>query len=104
LKVFMAQANDRIDTTDAKRFGEIVTVVDRPGEPSVAPRSMLYDIKKGLADYTHGDYILPTGSPIVIAAVAMLAARKSNGEINMLRWDRKNRRYEATTIDIRSMT
>jgi len=103
-KVFMAQANNRIDTRDAERFGEIVTVVDRLGEPSVAPRSMLYDVRKGLANYEHGDYILPTGSPVVIAAVVMLASRKSDGVINMLRWDRKNKRYESSTLDIRTLT
>lgn len=99
-RVFQTQTNPRLDTTDALRFGEIRIVVDRLGEPSVAPRSLKHDVQRKLADFGPDDYLLPIGSPAVIAIVGAVAQRRANGTVNMLLWDRQNRRYEPTSIYI----
>lgn len=98
--VYQVQRNPHIDTGDALRYGELYVVVDRGGEPAVAPRALVHELQYGLRDYGPDDYLLPTGSPAVIATAAVVAARRSGGRLNMLLWDKRRSRYQAQTIDV----
>lgn len=99
-RVYQVQHNPNIDTSDALRYGELYVVIERGGEPAVAPHVLRYELRYKMRDFGPDDYLLPTGSPACIAAAACIAARRANGQLNMLLWDKRRARYQAQTIDL----
>ena len=50
-------------------------------------------MKKNLKDIREKDYILCMGDPGIIAISSAIASDVTRGQINMLKWDRQEKRY-----------
>jgi len=50
-------------------------------------------MKKNLKDIRQKDYILCMGDPSIIAISSAIASDTTQGQINMLKWDRQEKRY-----------
>lgn len=87
------------DYTPANAFGTLV-FIDTQRLAPVAPgfngtwnSDITGLIRKKMADYTPGfDFIIPTGSPIKIMLVAMIANEKGKRH-QILGWDARTQRY-----------
>jgi hypothetical protein len=102
-KVYVPQVPSRFDSRtqlwvptvslgDAERFGEVVEML--PPEASrlhVAP--LLAALREQMKEFGRSDYLLALGDPTLIAAAAVIAARQSEGELRLLKWDRMASSY-----------
>ena len=104
-KVFVTQVPSRRDAQSglwvptvniapAQQFGEVVTLLP-PGAQFFAAAETTRLIKSRLheLDYRAGDYLLPLGNPVIMAVASAVAARRSNGCLNVLMWDRQTSCY-----------
>jgi hypothetical protein len=104
-KVFATQVPSRRDAATglwvptvniapAEQFGEVVTLLP-PGAQFFAAAETTRLIKQRLheLDYQQGDYLLPMGNPVIMAVACAIAARRTNGCLNVLVWDRTTSTY-----------
>ena len=100
--VYQTQFTPHLDTRAALEYGdEIKVLCENRGEPSIAPTRLVNDLKYKLKYYTELDYILPAGSPAVIAAAVCIAAKKTGGKVSLLLWDKNNKRYYPVDLDLK---
>ena len=98
LKVIRDKWNNVVDTvplfnlTPAMEYGDIVVLFD-PGDASLMPDRAMSVLLDRMEDFGDDDYLLPTGDTVLVAAAAMVAAEKNNGDFKILKWDRRTSAY-----------
>lgn len=110
-KVFITQVPSRKDAatnvwvptvniSPAERFGEIETLLPAGSQFFGAVETVRL-IKQRLheLDYQQGDFLLPMGNPIIMAVAAAIAARRSNGCLKVLVWDKHTSSYVDYELD-----
>lgn len=110
-KVFVTQIPSRrdpatnewiptVNVTSAQKFGEVMTLLP-PGSAFFAASETTRLIKQRLhdLDYQMGDYLLPLGHPAIMAVTAAVAARRSNGCLRVLVWDKHSKDYVPFELD-----
>jgi len=91
-KVFVIHDIGKFDLHDAERFGEIVPIFTN--NVSLLDSNDLYrTIDKKLEQYREGDYILCSGSPVLIFLVGTVLGDLGVERINFLVWDKKYNCY-----------
>ena len=92
LKVIRDKWNQVIDTvplfdlTPAMKYGDLVLLFD-PGDVALMPDRVMKILLDRMEDFGDDDYLLPTGDTVLVAAAAMVAAEKNNGDYKILKWD-----------------
>lgn len=89
-----------VNVAPAEQFGEVVTLLPA-GSQFFAATETVRLIKQRLhdLDYQAEDYLLPMGSPVIMAVSAAIAARRSNGCLKVLVWDRHSSTYVAYELE-----
>lgn len=97
-KVYAPQVPSRHDTASglwiptmnlepAKKHGELVVLL-----PANANRlhiaALVTSMRDQLSGFRKEDALIAVGDPTLIAAAALIAARKTGGAVRMLKWDR----------------
>lgn len=67
-----------------------------PGDPPLDPVATLPALRTKLAGFSHHDYLLLIGHPLLIAWASIEAARAAGGLVQFLHWHRAGKRYIAT--------
>jgi hypothetical protein len=109
-KVYVPQQPSRFDSAtklwiptinvdSAREFGEIVVMLP-PNANRLHTAPLVAALKEQLALFTRDDYIVALGDPSLIAAAACIAALKTGGRFNMLKWDRMTSSYIPVEIVI----
>ena len=97
-KVFLTQQQHH-DTSQAKTFGEIVTVYP-PSTQVYGDTPHFVDVaRRFLRNADEDDFILPLGDPVLGAILTMVMCEKF-GIVNILKFDRKTKSYSSYSIDI----
>ena len=92
---------EKHDISPALAFGRIEVLLTYYGtDPALAPQPMITDLRRALRDYRPEDYFLPMGSPGAIAASAAIAAQHAAGRLNVLVWDRAERKYYVSEMKL----
>lgn len=102
-KVFFPQVPSRregnmwvptINIAPAERHGDIETLLP-PGSQFFAAAETTRLIKQRLheLDYQQGDFLVAVGNPVIMFVTAAVAARRSNGCLNVLVWDKHSSSY-----------
>ncbi len=87
------------DLTPAAEFGALKHIL--PGGPvSPDPEARLAGIRRGLSGFRATDYLLPVGNPLAIGCAIALAAQLTGGPVRVLRWQRRDLRYEAAELNL----
>ena len=83
-----------VNISPAEEHGEVVQILP-PGSQFFAASEVTRLIKQRLheLDYQQGDFLLPMGSPVIMAVASAVAARRSNGCLKVLVWDKQSARY-----------
>lgn len=83
-----------VNVAPAEQFGKVETLLP-PGSQFFAASETTRLIKNRLhdLDYQQGDFLLPLGNPVIMAVASAIAARRSNGCLNVLVWDRHSSSY-----------
>jgi len=89
-----------VNISPAEEHGEVVQLLP-PGAQFFAASETTRLIKQRLheLDYQQGDFLLPMGNPIIMAVASAVAARRSNGCLKILVWDKHQSRYIAYELD-----
>lgn len=95
---FLGSLVPRFDMTPAAEYGDIKLLLDSGAPVGIAAGPLIRSFKERLREYTGDDYILPTGDPMAMGLAIAIAASYNGGVVNVLRWDRKQRKY----IEIRA--
>jgi len=99
MTVYLTQDILGRDFTSALDWGEVETIL--PGTAQVVLSSVpaLRAIRRKLRNFTDEDYILLSGDPIIMGLCMMVAAETNMGRMQLLKWDRRNKKYNPVTID-----
>jgi hypothetical protein len=97
-KVFLTQQQHH-DVSDAKRFGDIVTVY-RPNTQVYGDTPHFVDIARNMMkDIDEDDNLLLLGDPVLQTILIGIMVEKL-GMANILKYDRKNQSYQHYQIDL----
>lgn len=108
-KVYAPQVPSKYDTATklwlpsinlepAKKFGELVVMLP-PNANRLHISPLMTALREQMKEYSPEDYIVAVGDPSLIAAASCLAAKKTNGLLRILKWDRQSSSYIAVEIE-----
>jgi hypothetical protein len=60
---------------------------------------MLWKARQALRDFGPQDFLLMIGNPTAMAIVAVVAAERSEGYLQLLYWDNKTEEYRVDLVD-----
>lgn len=102
-RVFVTQEVNRIDYTPAHYYGRVVfcTVMDfSPENDSTMNKVLVDEVRARLRDFNPDkDFVVTSGSPLVIAAVFMILREKTH-KVRVLRWSNRDFVYQEVTINL----
>lgn len=102
-KVYVTQETPH-SFLEAEQFGEVCFVTKddlNNTKGSLHNASLLRAIKLVLRDFDpEKDYIVPTGSPYVSAAVFLILGLAGHKNIKVLRWNNRNETYIPLFMDL----
>lgn len=100
-KVYVTQERPDIQYEYAEEFGDVVFVslADIPTiSSSLRARKLISEMRRIMKDYRPEiDYILPSGSPLNMVWVAMVAGQRGNTH-KVLKWDRRLKKYSVVLL------
>lgn len=89
----------KFDLTSAEKFGPLRTLIPH-GQSLVSTVPVVRQLNEQLRDFRPTDFLLPLGDPAIMSAAAAIAARNTNGRLNILKWDRRAGGYLAVPLDL----
>ena len=88
-----------MDFTPALRYGELVTCLP-PGLSFQMIGPITTALKERMRDFRETDYLIAVGSPLAIVLSSAIALRRTGGKLNLLSWDKRERQYINTRIEL----
>jgi len=73
---------------------------ENPKQIQVNSSRFVFSVEKKLKDFTSGDYLLLMGDPVLIGIVCAVAAKITNNNFKVLKWDRESAIYIPITIEL----
>jgi len=86
------QLSSKFDFSSAEKYGELRYIL----KPSSSPfdlESSLRRIHRILSDFTEEDYLVLTGSPVLLGLCVAIAADYTDGNVSMLQWSGAKQSY-----------
>jgi len=89
-----------INILSASNFGYLVICLAYFDQVAFNAAPFVFKMRKNLKDFTKQDYILLTGDPAVIGISCAIASDMTNGQFNLLKWDRREFKYYPIEFDL----
>jgi hypothetical protein len=102
-RVFITQENPRHDVIPAMDYGELIALFPAGRRVVLNSPAVVQELKNKLDHYgfEDDDFIIASGDPAIMTAVAAYAAQKNKGRYKLLVWDgRKEMRYFPVQVDL----
>lgn len=90
----------QINILSASDFGYLVICLPSTDNMLYSTAPFIRKMKKNLQDFRPDDYILCTGDPSIIGLSTAIVSDITQGQFNLLKWDRQERRYYPLMIDL----
>ena len=90
----------QINILSASDFGYLVIWLPSTDNMLYSTAPFIRKMRKNLQDFKPDDYILCTGDPSIIGLSTAIVSDITQGQFNLLKWDRQERRYYPLMIDI----
>ena len=68
-------------------------------KPPTLKEHQIKKMRKNLQDFRKEDYLLAVGDPVIIGISTWLVGETTNGQFNMLKWDKREYRYYPLEVD-----
>ena len=94
------EGRPKFNIMGAAEYGKLVFLLDERSQMIFSPGPLIMKLKNLLKDFRPTDYLLLTGDPAIIGVVCCLISEQTNGRLNLLKWDRQEKRYYPIEIDI----
>jgi hypothetical protein len=92
-----------INILGASNFGYLVICLPNFGPDSqiiFSSSPFVFKMRKNLRDFRKQDYLLLTGDPAVIGISCAIVSDQTNGQFNLLKWDRREAKYYPINFDL----
>ena len=94
------EGRPKFNIMGAAEYGKLVFLLDERSQMIFSPGPLIMKLKNLLKDFRPTDYLLLTGDPAIIGVVCCLISEQTNGRLNLLKWDRQEKRYYPIEIDV----
>ena len=94
------QPAPNINILSASDFGYLVICLPNRDQAIYSTAPYVQKMTKNLRDIRKEDYLLAVGDPIIITLSGIIANDNTNGQFNMLKWDKREYRYYPLDFDI----
>lgn len=88
----------KFDFSAAAEFGDIEVLLNFKAKPW--DKSVLDELKHKLQDFGPGDWLILTGNPALMGAAAAIVADLTDGQLRLLQYNGKDRRYLPVVLDV----
>lgn len=95
-RVFVVHDTGNVNFFPAKRFGQVTVCLEGHINPQDYDLA-LAELRRNLQGVSSGDYLLPIGSPLLIAAAAAEIAKRT-GSLRVLQWDKLDKAYHIMEV------
>ena len=89
-----------INILSASDYGYLVICLPENTQMIFSSAPFVRKMRKNLQDFKSDDYILCTGDPAVIGLSTAIASDVTQGQFNLLKWDRQEKRYYPLSINL----
>ena len=96
----LQQPPQNINILGASDFGYLVICLPPLSQAIFSSGPFVFKMRKNLQDFKTNDYILCTGDPSIIGLSCAIVSEVTNGQFNLLKWDRREFKYYPLTIDL----
>ena len=94
------QPAPNINILSASDFGYLVICLPNRDQAIYSTAPYVQKMTKNLQNIRKEDYLLAVGDPIIITLSGIIASDNTNGQFNMLKWDKREYRYYPLDFDI----
>ena len=94
------QPAPNINILSASDFGYLVICLPNRDQAIFSTAPYTQKMKKNLQDFRKEDYLLAVGDPVIIGISTATVANVTNGQFNMLKWDKREHRYYPLEVDM----
>ena len=94
------QPAPNINILSASDYGYLVICLPNRDQAILSTAPYVQKMRKNLQDFRKQDYLLAVGDPTIIALSAIIASEQTNGQFNMLKWDKREYRYYPLEVDM----
>ena len=102
-RVFVVQETP-VNFTPASEYGDLVFLLPGDANLMFVPQPSIRRLRDGLRSFLPHDFLLPTGDPVAIGVAFTIVNSKTDGRLNILKWDRQERRYYHVVLDLKDRT
>ena len=89
-----------INILSASDYGYLVICLPENTQMIFSSAPFVRKMRKNLQDFKSDDYILCTGDPAVIGVSTAIASDVTQGQFNLLKWDRQEKRYYPLSFNL----
>ena len=89
-----------INILSASDYGYLVICLPENTQMIFSSAPFVRKMRKNLQDFKSDDYILCTGDPAVIGLSTAIASDVTQGQFNLLKWDRQETRYYPLSFNL----
>ena len=94
------QPAPNINILSASDYGYLVICLPNRDQAIYSTAPYVQKMTKNLRDMRKEDYLLAVGDPIIITLSGIIANDNTNGQFNMLKWDKREYRYYPLDFDM----
>ena len=89
-----------INILSASDYGYLVICLPNRDQAIYSTAPYTLKMKKNLQDFRKEDYLLAVGDPVIIGISTAVVNDVTNGQFNMLKWDKREYRYYPLEVDM----
>ena len=94
------QPAPNINILSASHFGYLVICLPNRDQAILSTAPYVQKMKKNLQDFRKEDYLLAVGDPVIIGISTAAVHEVTNGQFNILKWDKREFRYYPLEVDM----
>ena len=94
------QPATNINILSASDFGYLVICLPNRDQAILSTAPYEQKMRKNLQDFRKEDYLLAVGDPVIIGISTAVVNDVTNGQFNMLKWDKREYRYYPLDFDM----
>ena len=94
------EGKPRINIMGASEYGSLKFLLPELSQIIFSPGPLIFKLRKVLRNFTSEDYLLLTGDPAIIGVACSIVSDITNGKYKLLKWDKQERRYYPTNINL----
>ena len=92
--------NPKINIMGASQYGQFKFLLPEFSQMIFSPGPLIFKLRKLLKDFKPEDYLLLTGDPAIIGVACSIVSDITNGQYNVLKWDKQERKYYPIEINL----